>query len=413
MLCKALTALREKKLNAAAWFACFLVVAISRVQLQFLFDPVNVKIHSRTRHYRTVSFDVRRNAVRLIEQRLLPHQFKIVATRDFRETAQAISDMVVRGAGAIGATAAYGLAQGARVFRGAGFEKFQRHVEQVYQTLKAARPTAVDPVNAMNNVRAAMSVGETVAEQQSLALAAAEKFADEDVAHCEAIGLHGAPLIRDGMRLLTHCNAGWLAFVDVGSATAPMYAAQAEGKKFHVFCDETRPRSQGATLTAWELAQQKISHQIIADNAAGHLMQRGEIDLVIVGSDRTLGRTGEVANKIGTYTKAVLAKRHGISFYVAIPLSTIDWNLASGAEIPIEERHADEVLGAWGVVQKQNEKGKRQKTERAYVRVANPTSGARNPGFDVTPPDLISGIITPEGIFKPRELWKNRRRLGG
>lgn len=365
---------------------------------------MNVTVHGRIRHYRTVSFDARRNAVRLIEQRLLPHQFKIVATRDFRETARAIQDMVVRGAGAIGATAAYGLAQGARAFRGVGFEKFQRHVEQVYQTLKAARPTAVDPVNAMNQVRAAMSVGETVAEQQSLALDVAENFANEDVAHCEAIGRHGATLLRDGMRVLTHCNAGWLAFVDVGSATAPMYAAQAEGKKFHVFCDETRPRSQGATLTAWELAQQKIPHDIIADNAAGHLMQRGEIDLVIVGSDRTLGRTGEVANKIGTYTKAVLAKRHGIPFYVAIPLSTIDWNLKSGREIPIEERHADEVLGSWGV----NARGRRE-----YVRVANPGSSARNPGFDVTPPGLITGIITPEGIFKPRELWKNRKRLEG
>ena len=166
--------------------------------------------------------------------------------------------------------------------------------------------------------------------------------------HCEEIGRHGAKLIRNGMKILTHCNAGWLAFVDIGSATAPMYAAQAQGKKFHVFCDETRPRSQGATLTAWELAQQKISHQIIADNAAGHLMQRGEIDLVIVGSDRTLGRTGEVANKIGTYTKAVLAARHKIPFYVAIPLSTIDWNLKCGFDIPIEERNESEVLGAWG-----------------------------------------------------------------
>jgi methylthioribose-1-phosphate isomerase len=208
------------------------------------------------------------------------------------------------------------------------------------------------------------------------------------------------------MKILTHCNAGWLAFVDVGTATAPMYAAQAQGKKFHVFCDETRPRSQGATLTAWELAQQGISHQVIADNAAGHLMQRGEIDLVIVGSDRTLGRTGEVANKIGTYTKAVLARRHGIPFYVAIPLSTIDWNLKRGFDIPIEERHESEVLGAWGTITNP------QSAQRAYVRVANPTSGARNPGFDVTPPDLITGIITPAGIFKPKDLWKNRRRLG-
>jgi len=220
--------------------------------------------------------------------------------------------------------------------------------------------------------------------------------------------------------VLTHCNAGWLAFVDVGSATAPMYAAQAQGKKFHVCCDETRPRSQGATLTAWELAQQKISHQIIADSAAGHLMQRGKIDLVIVGSDRTLGRTGEVANKIGTYTKAVLAKRHGIPFYVAIPLSTIDWDMKSGFDIPIEERHESEVLGAWGIEESLESKVKSLKSKRrpkpgrrVYVRLANPTSGALNPGFDVTPAELITGIITPAGIFKPRELWARRRELGG
>ena len=364
---------------------------------------MNVTVRGRARHFRTVTFDRAQNAVRLIEQRLLPHEFKIVATPNFRATAAAITDMIVRGAGAIGATAAYGLAQGALAFRGNDLKKFSAHVETVYQVLQNARPTAVDPVNAMNAVRAAMRAGETVAEQQSLALAAAEEFANEDVRHCGQIGKHGAKLIRNGMKILTHCNAGWLAFVDIGSATAPMYAAQAQGKKFHVFSDETRPRSQGATLTAWELAQQKISHQIIADNAAGHLMQRGEIDLVIVGSDRTLGRTGEVANKIGTYTKAVLAARHKIPFYVAIPLSTIDWNLKRGFDIPIEERSKDEVLGAWGV----NARGQRE-----FIRVANPTSSARNPGFDVTPAELITGIITPVGIFKPQELWKQRHRLG-
>ena len=373
---------------------------------------MNVTVGGRTRPYRTVTFDARLNAVRLIEQRLLPHDFQIVATRDFRETAAAIRDMIVRGAGAIGATAAYGLAQGARAFRGGGLAKFRRHTAMVYHTLQAARPTAVDPVNAMNDVLRLMARGETVAEQQALALAAAEEFANEDARHCRAIGEHGAKLIRDGMSVLTHCNAGWLAFVDVGSATAPLYAAQAQGRKFHVFCDETRPRSQGATLTAWELAQQKVSHQIIADNAAGHLMQRGEIDLVIVGSDRTLGRTGEVANKIGTYTKAVLAKRHGIPFYVAIPLSTIDWNLKSGFDIPIEERHEHEVLGAWGVLETRNAELRTRNGKRAYVRVANPTSGARNPGFDVTPADLITGIITPVEVFKPRELWRHRRELG-
>ncbi|MGA2868046.1 MAG: S-methyl-5-thioribose-1-phosphate isomerase [Verrucomicrobiota bacterium] len=364
---------------------------------------MNVTVGKRTGHFRTVAFDSTKNSVLLIEQRLLPHEFKIIATRDFRETARAITDMVVRGAGAIGATAAYGLAQGALAFRGSNLEKFSTQVEKVYQTLAAARPTAVDPVNAMNDVRHAMSSGETVAEKQSLALAAAEEFANEDARHCEEIGRHGAGLIRNGIKILTHCNAGWLAFVDIGTATAPMYAAQAQGKKFHVFCDETRPRSQGATLTAWELAQQKISHQIIADNAAGHLMQRGEINLVIVGSDRTLGRTGEVTNKIGTYTKAVLAARHKIPFYVAIPLSTIDWNLKRGFDIPIEERHEHEVLGAWGIT---------KSGQREYIRVANPTSGARNPGFDVTPAELITGIITPAGIFKPKELWGHRHELG-
>ena len=374
---------------------------------------MNVTVRGRTQHFRTVAFNRARNSVLLVEQRLLPHEFKIGATKNFRETAGAIRDMVVRGAGAIGATAAYGLAQGALAFRGSDLEKFSRHIEAVYQTLKAARPTAVDPVNAMNGVRAAMRAGQTVEEQQSLALAAAEEFANEDVRHCEQIGQHGTKLIRNGMRILTHCNAGWLAFVDIGTATAPMFAAQAQGKKFHVFCDETRPRSQGATLTAWELAQQKISHQIIADNAAGHLMQRGEIDLVIVGSDRTLGRTGEVTNKIGTYTKAVLAARHKIPFYVAIPLSTIDWNLKRGFDIPIEERHESEVLGAWGVISNpQSANRSPQSARRAYVRVANPASRARNPGFDVTPPGLITGIITPAGIFKPGELWRQRRELG-
>src|SRR5271154_5899220 len=364
---------------------------------------MNVTIRGRTQHFRTVTFDAKNNFVLLIEQRLLPHEFKIVGTKDFRETAAAITDMIVRGAGAIGATAAYGLAQGALAFRGNDLRKFSAHIKTVYQTLADARPTAVDPVNAMTDVRATMRAGKTAAEQQSLALAPAENFPNEDARHCEEIGRHGAKLIRNGMKILTHCNAGWLAFVDIGTATAPMYAAQAQGKRFHVFCDETRPRSQGATLTAWELAQQKISHQIIADNAAGHLMQRGEIDLVIVGSDRTLGRTGEVANKIGTYTKAVLAARHKIPFYVAIPLSTIDWNLKRGFDIPIEERSESEVLGAWGTL---------KSGKRAYVRVANPSSGARNPGFDVTPPELIAGIITPAGIFKPKELWQRRNKLG-
>ena len=364
---------------------------------------MQVKIKGRTQHCRTVSFDAPSNEVRLIEQRLLPHEFQVIGTRDFRATARAIRDMVVRGAGAIGATAAYGLAQGALAFHGTNLTRFEAQVTRVFETLRDARPTAVDPLNAMLGVRRKMQAATTVAEQQALALTAAEDFANEDVAHCRALGEVGAPLIREGMRVLTHCNAGWLAFVDIGSATAPLYAAQQLGRAFHVYCDETRPRSQGATLTAWELAQQGISHQIIADNAAGLLFARGLVDLVIVGSDRTLGRSGEVANKIGTYTKAVLAKRHGVPFYVAIPLSTLDWTLRSGADIPIEERDPAEVLGAWGLT---------KSGRREYVRVANPTSGAYNPGFDVTPPGLITGIITPAGIFRPRDLWKHRRQLG-
>ena len=398
----------------------FLVSPAAAGLRNFLLVSMNVTIRGKTCHYRTVAFEAANNSVLLIEQRLLPHQFAVIKTTDFEQTARAITDMIVRGAGAIGATAAYGFAQGLRAFRGSNAAKFARHAERVYATLKAARPTAVDPVNAMDQMRAAMQSAETVQERQALALAAAEEFAQDDVRHCQDIGRHGAKLIRNGMNVLTHCNAGWLAFVDIGSATAPLYAAQAQGKKFHVYCDETRPRSQGATLTAWELAQQGVPHQVIADNAAGHLMQRGKIDLVIVGSDRTLGRTGEVANKIGTYTKAVLAHRHRIPFYVAIPLSTIDWNLRSGGGIPIEERHPSEVLGAWGVLEKPTEMNSSgastavalENRRRAYVRVANPTSGAYNPGFDVTPAELISGIITPAGIFKPKDLWKNRDKLG-
>lgn len=373
---------------------------------------MHVRIGRHRRPFRTVTFDAARNRVELIEQRWLPHRFAIVATRDYRATANAIRDMTVRGAGAIGATAAYGLAQGVGAFHGSDLRAFAKHAQRVFATLRDARPTAVDPVNAMRQVRRVMAAGTTVSERQALAVAAAEQFALDSVRECEALGQHGAPLIRDGMRVLTHCNAGWLAFVDWGSATAPLYAAHAQGRRFHVFCDETRPRCQGATLTAWELSQQGISHEVIADNAAGHLMQRGEIDLVIVGSDRVLGRTGEIANKIGTFTKAVLARHHGIPFYVAIPLSTIDWELGDGRQIPIEERDEAEVLGAWGRPHRRSGSTARRSRLPVYVRVANPESHARNPGFDVTPPELITGIITPVGVFSPRKLWPNRARLG-
>ncbi|MBM3845172.1 MAG: S-methyl-5-thioribose-1-phosphate isomerase [Verrucomicrobia bacterium] len=361
-----------------------------------------VRTNGTRKAFRTVAFDAERNEVVLIEQRLLPHEFRTVRTKSYQETAEAISNMTVRGAGAIGATAAYGLAQGAREFKGGPPSAFTRHMEKVYRTLANARPTAVDPVNAMRAILDRMRSSRLVGEQQRIAIEAADAFAEEDVNHCRAIGRQGAKLVRNGMKILTHCNAGWLAFVDVGSATAPLYEAQRLRRRFHVYCDETRPRCQGASLTAWELAQQGISHQVIADNAAGLLFARGQIDMVIVGSDRVLGRTGEVANKIGTYTKAVLAHRHKVPFYVAIPLSTIDWGLRSGKLIPIEERNEEEVLSAVGVG---------LDGRRAQVRIANPGSRAFNPGFDVTPAELITGIITPVGIIPPGELWKRRIQL--
>lgn len=363
---------------------------------------MKVCIGKASRHYHTVSFDEKANQVVLIEQRLLPHRFKIVHTRSYRETAQAIADMVVRGAGAIAAAAAYGYAQGLREFPGGKQTAFDRHKRQVFAALANARPTAVDPANALRWIRRGIAGQSAIEGEQVAAAAAAQKFAQSSVEECRALGAHGAGLIQPGCRLLTHCNAGWLAFVDYGSATAPMYAAQEQGKQFHVFCSETRPRSQGASLTAWELAQQGVSHQVIADNAAGRLMQLGLVDLVIVGSDRTLARSGEVVNKIGTYTKAVLAQQHGIPFYAALPLSTLDWESESGADVPIEDRGDEEVCGAWG---------RTPSGRRAYVRVANPGSGALNPGFDITPPELIAGIITPAGILEPKRLMEHRRAL--
>ncbi len=356
----------------------------------------------KSKHCETVAYDPETNRVELIEQRLLPHRFETLNAQTYRDTAQAITDMVVRGAIANGATAAYGYAQGTKEFSGTDLESFRRHEAEVYEVLTKARPTAVDPINALKEMRRLCAAGSTVTEWQAIALAAAVEYSRRSVEGCRALGRLGAGLIAEGARVMTHCNAGWLACVDFGTATAPMYAAQEAGRRFHVYCSETRPRSQGASLTAWEMGQQGISHQVVTDNAAGHMMQRGMVDLVIVGSDRTLARTGEVANKIGTYMKAVLAKRHGIPFYVAIPLSTLDWELEKGDEIPIEDRGDEEVCGAWGST---------SEGQLTYVRVASPGSRAFNPGFDVTPPELITGIITPVGILEPARLLEQRTEL--
>lgn len=328
--------------------------------------------------------------VRMIEQRRLPHEFRVVDLPDHRETARAIRDMIVRGAPAIGASAAYGLAQ---VYAEAplGAQRPQ-YIAEGYERLRTSRPTAQDLFTMLKAVKAVVERLPD-SEQASAALKAAKKLADESAERCRKIGEHGAALIKPGARILTHCNAGWLATVDWGTALAPIYFAAREGKNPSVFTDETRPRLQGANLTAWELGQEKIDYEIIADNAAGHLIRAGEVDLIITGADR-VAVNGDAANKIGTYEKALLADRHGVPFYIAAPASTFDLGCAKGADIPIEERSADEVLYAHG----RDDEGRMTR-----VRLAPEGAKARNPAFDVTPAEMIQGLITEHGIIEPTE----------
>lgn len=330
--------------------------------------------------------------VYLIDQIALPHTFRILPHPDHRATARAISSMVVRGAGAIGATAGYAMAQAALE---APEDNFLGYVECAATTIRATRPTAQNLFYAVERVRAAILRRlPQVEEARRAAEQEAEWIANDDADSCRAIGEHGAPLMvrRDGgpgtVRVSTHCNAGWLAFVDWGSALSPVYTHFRRGGDVFVFVDETRPRGQGANLTAWELQQEGVPLALIADCATGHFLSRGEIDLVIVGSDR-IASNGDVANKIGTYTRAVIAKSLGIPFYVAAPTSTIDPACARGELIPIEERGQDEVLYAWG----QLDTG-----ERGRVLVTAPGVCARNPAFDVTPASLVTGIITEVGV---------------
>jgi len=344
-------------------------------------------------HYRTVWMDG--PTVRMIDQRWLPHRFAIVALATVTETCTAIREMWVRGAGAIGATAAYGMAQA--VLRAEG-DGWREEVARDAAAICATRPTAQNLFYAVKRVAAVVDASATLDDARERAVAVAQAIADEDAAACEQIGRRGEPLVPDGARVLTHCNAGWLAFVDWGSALSPVYTAARTGKRVSVLADETRPRGQGAMLTAWELAQEGIDHRVIADNAAAHLMSRGEVDLVIVGSDR-IASNGDVANKIGTLEKAICAAHFGIPFYVAAPTSTIDWHCPAGAEIPIEERDGDEVLSAQGVDADGAER---------RVRTANPGSQARNPAFDVTPRELVRAIITERGAVSPCDLSKVR-----
>ena len=340
--------------------------------------------------YRTVWMEG--SLVKMIDQILLPHRFRIATLPTHRDTAQAIRTMLVRGAGAIGAAAGYGMAQA--VLEAPDGPGFDPYIAAGAETLRRTRPTAQDLFYAVAEVlRAAQEAG-SVAQARQAAVARAEELADENAAAGEAIGRHGAELIPDGARILTHCNAGWLAFVDWGSALAPIYMAARQGKRVFVYADETRPRCQGARLTAWELRGEGIPHAIIADNAAGYFMRRGEIDLVIVGADR-IAANGDVANKIGTYEKAVCAAANGIPFYVAAPLSTIDWACPNGEAIPIEERGPEEVLWMEGV----DERG-----ELRRVRLAPEGCAARNPAFDVTPARYIRAIITQAGVHAPQAL---------
>jgi methylthioribose-1-phosphate isomerase len=283
--------------------------------------------------------------VQLIDQRFLPHDFVIEEVRSVEQMATAIREMHVRGAGLIGASAGYGMYLAA--LEAASRESFDEHMTAAEAQLRATRPTAVNLSWAIERQSRNIAKGKTADEKIALAQRTADSIADEDTEHCRMIGEHGLVLIqriaetkRKKVNVLTHCNAGWLAFVDYGSATAPIYAAHDSGLPLHVWVTETRPRNQGSKLTAWELGQHGVPHTVIADSAAGHLMQRREVDLIIVGTDRTT-YTGDVANKIGTYLKALAAKANNVPFYVALPSSSIVWKMREGLkEIPIEQRGA-------------------------------------------------------------------------
>ena len=341
------------------------------------------------KNYRTVW--MQDNYVYLINQQLLPHKFEIYQSKNHIDTANAIKTMIVRGAPAIGAAGAFGIAQAALKFNGDNIENFKNHVEKAANILKSTRPTANDLFYAIDFFKNKIMNNLNFEDAKKDSVKYANEYADWNAELCRKIGEHGNKLIKNNQNILTHCNAGALACVDFGTALSPIRIAHYNKKNIFVYVDETRPRNQGASLTAWELAQERISHAIIADNAAGFFMKKKEVDMIIVGADR-IAMNGDVANKIGTYEKAVLAKENNIPFYVAAPLSTFDINSKTGEDIPIEERSEDELLYIHGIDE--------NKIIRK-IRIAPEESHAKNPAFDVTSARYITGIITEKGIIKP------------
>lgn len=352
------------------------------------------------RHYRTIWPDkLSPGVIKIIDQRSLPHSFVVEELRVVEEFCRAIKEMHVRGAGLIGATAAFGIYSATL---SAPQENHEDFLTRAAERLLATRPTASNLSWAVKRQLAVLGSVKTLKEKQSAAFNTACAIADEDAEACRRIGEHGVELIAkishlkngEPVNILTHCNAGWLAFVDFGSATAPIYAAHRAGIPVHVWVDETRPWLQGARLTAWEMAGEGVPHTLITDNAGGHLMQHGRVDMVIVGTDRTT-RVGDVANKIGTYLKALAAFDNKIPFYVALPSSTFDWQIHDGLrEIPIEERSEDEVRFVGGML---------DRGEEDRVLICPPGTRAANPAFDVTPARLISGLISERGIMRAAE----------
>jgi methylthioribose-1-phosphate isomerase len=362
-------------------------------------------LKSRPQPLRSIWLDEQNGEVKIIDQRRLPHEFVIMALTSVDDVIHAITTMAVRGAPLIGVTAAYGMYLAARraAEQGLGVD----YLKSAAQRLRATRPTAVNLAWAVNRVWQVLAAEQSAHERVVQSRKAAAAVAAEEVENCRKIGAHGLPIIealsrvRNGktVNVLTHCNAGWLACVAYGTATAPIYAAAEHGIDVHVWVDETRPLNQGARLTAWELGERAIRHTVITDNAGGHLMQHGWVDLVIVGCDRATA-TGDVANKIGTYLKALAARDNSVPFYVALPASTFDWKLNDGiAEIPIEERDPQEVrcMQGWD--------GEAQRR----ILLCPERTPAANFAFDVTPARLITGLITERGIC--RATAQDIRRL--